>query len=78
MSKAPGLLLKIDTPFPKFPPHMTMKLYPYTYRATTKLIETVLWLFCHLKYYGNSQDVPALTNGLRKCGIYTQWNFMQP
>jgi hypothetical protein len=28
--------------------------------------------------YGNSQDVPALTNGLRKCGIYTQWNFMQP
>jgi hypothetical protein len=19
-----------------------------------------------------------LTNGLRKCGIYTQWNFMQP
>jgi hypothetical protein len=28
--------------------------------------------------YGNSQDAPALTNGLRKCGIYTQWNFMQP
>jgi hypothetical protein len=25
-----------------------------------------------------SQDAPALTNGLRKCGIYTQWNFMQP
>jgi hypothetical protein len=22
--------------------------------------------------------MPALTNGLRKCGIYTQWNFMQP
>jgi hypothetical protein len=21
--------------------------------------------------YGNSQDAPALTNGLRKCGIYT-------
>jgi hypothetical protein len=21
---------------------------------------------------------PPLTNGLRKCGIYTQWNFMQP
>jgi hypothetical protein len=28
--------------------------------------------------YGNSQDAPPLTNGLRKCGIYTQWNFMQP
>jgi hypothetical protein len=28
--------------------------------------------------YGNSQDAPLLTNGSRKCGIYTQWNFMQP
>jgi hypothetical protein len=28
--------------------------------------------------YGNSQHAPPLTNGLRKCGIYTQWNFMQP
>jgi hypothetical protein len=26
----------------------------------------------------NSQDAPPLTNGLRKCGIYIQWNFMQP
>jgi hypothetical protein len=22
--------------------------------------------------YGNSQDAPLLTNGLRKCGIYSQ------
>jgi hypothetical protein len=28
--------------------------------------------------YGDSQDAPLLTNGSRKCGIYTQWNFMQP
>jgi hypothetical protein len=28
--------------------------------------------------YGNGQDAPPSTNGLRKCGIYTQWNFMQP
>jgi hypothetical protein len=28
--------------------------------------------------YGNNQDAPPLTNGLRKCGIYTQWNFIQP
>jgi hypothetical protein len=28
--------------------------------------------------YGNSQDAPLLTNGLRKCGVYTQWNFTQP
>jgi hypothetical protein len=25
-----------------------------------------------------SQDAPLLTNELRKCGIYTQWNFTQP
>jgi hypothetical protein len=24
------------------------------------------------------QDAPQLMNGLRKCGIYTQWNFIQP
>jgi hypothetical protein len=28
--------------------------------------------------YGNSQDAPLLMNGLRKCGIYIQWNFTQP
>jgi hypothetical protein len=27
--------------------------------------------------FGNSQDAPALMNGLRKCGIYTQWSFTQ-
>jgi hypothetical protein len=25
-----------------------------------------------------SQDAPLPMNGLRKCGIYTQWNFAQP
>jgi hypothetical protein len=28
--------------------------------------------------HGNSQADPPLTTGLRKYGIYTQWNFMQP
>jgi hypothetical protein len=28
--------------------------------------------------YGNSQDAPLPTNALRKCSIYTQWNFIQP
>jgi hypothetical protein len=28
--------------------------------------------------YGNSQDAPLVTNGSRKCGIYTEWNFTQP
>jgi hypothetical protein len=25
-----------------------------------------------------SQDAPLPMNGLRKCGNYTQWNFIQP
>jgi hypothetical protein len=28
--------------------------------------------------YGNNKDAPPLTNGLRKGGIYTQWNSTQP
>jgi hypothetical protein len=27
--------------------------------------------------YGNNQDAQLLMNGLRKCGIYTQWNLTQ-
>jgi hypothetical protein len=27
--------------------------------------------------HGNSQDAPLLMNGLRKCGIYIQWNVIQ-
>jgi hypothetical protein len=26
----------------------------------------------------NSQDAPLLINGLRKCGIYIQWSYIQP
>jgi hypothetical protein len=28
--------------------------------------------------YGNRQDAPLLKKRLRKCGIYTQWNFIKP
>jgi hypothetical protein len=24
------------------------------------------------------RDAPLMTNRLRKCGVYTQWNFTQP
>jgi hypothetical protein len=27
---------------------------------------------------GNSQDALLPTHGLRKCGIYAKWNFIQP
>jgi hypothetical protein len=28
--------------------------------------------------HGKGQDAPQWTNGLRKCAIYTKWNFTQP
>jgi hypothetical protein len=34
-------------------------------------------LFTIVKLW-KSQDIPQLMNGLRKCGIYIQWNFSQP
>jgi hypothetical protein len=34
-------------------------------------------LFTIVKLW-NSQVVPVLMNGLRKYGIHTQWNFIQP
>jgi hypothetical protein len=34
--------------------------------------------FSQRSSYRNSQDAPPPMNGLRKCGIYTQWNFTQP
>jgi hypothetical protein len=42
------------------------------------------WQVCLLQHYsqqpsyGNSQDAPLWMNGLRKCGVDTQWNFIQP
>jgi hypothetical protein len=35
-------------------------------------------LFTIAKLWRNSQDAPLQRNGLRKRGIYTQWNFTQP
>jgi hypothetical protein len=46
----------------------------YTQRNATQVTPEAL---AHPSY-GNSQDAPLLMNGLRKCGIYTQWNFTYP
>jgi hypothetical protein len=35
-------------------------------------------IFTIAKLHGNSQDAPLQMNGFKKCGIYTQWNFIQP
>jgi hypothetical protein len=41
-------------------------------------IDVVVGQQLSLKYRIKIKDAPPLMNGLRKCGIYTQWNFMQP
>jgi hypothetical protein len=56
----------------------------YTQRNATQVTPEALVHPCLLQHYlqlpsyENSQDAPLLTNGSRKCGIYTQWNFTQP
>jgi hypothetical protein len=56
----------------------------HTQRNVTQVITEAPAHPCLLQHYlqypnyGNSQDAPLLMNGLRKCGIYTQWNFTQP
>jgi hypothetical protein len=50
----------------------------YTQRNATQVTPEAPAHPCLLQRYlsyGNSQDASLLTNGLRKCGIYTQWNF---
>jgi hypothetical protein len=50
----------------------------YIQRNATQVTPEAPAHLCLLQPYGNSQDAPPLTNGLRKCGIYIQWNFTQP
>jgi hypothetical protein len=71
--------LNIDLPYdPEIP---LMGIYPKEYdtgysRGTCTPM-FIAALFTTAKF-GNSQDAPLLKNGLRKCGIYTQWNFTLP
>jgi hypothetical protein len=57
--------------------------YGYTQMKVTQFTPEALahpYLLQHCSQqpsYGNSQDALLLMNGLRKCGIYTQWNFTQ-
>jgi hypothetical protein len=71
--------LNIDLPYD--PVISLLGIYPkecntgYSRGTCTPMFIAVLLT---ISLYGNSQDAPPLTNGLRKCGIYTQWNFPQP
>jgi hypothetical protein len=71
--------LNIDLPYdPAIP---LLGIYPnecdtgYSRGTCTPMFIAALFTIAK---YGNNQDAPLLMNGLRKCGIYTQWNFMEP
>jgi hypothetical protein len=63
----------------KDPYHLQPCLYPANQEFALHLHTHVYCGTIHnSQVMETAQDAPSLTNGLRKCGIYTQWNFMQP
>jgi hypothetical protein len=71
--------LNIDLPYD--PAISLLGIYPkkcdssYSRSICTPMF--IAALFTTAKLW-KSQDAPRLKNGLRKCGIYAQWNFMKP
>jgi hypothetical protein len=82
LGKQYGVFLKklnIDLPYdPAIP---LLDIYPkesesvYSRSTCTPMFIAALFTIAS---YRNRQDASLLMNGLRKCGIYTQWNFTQP
>jgi hypothetical protein len=71
--------LNIDLPYdPAIP---VLGIYPKEcdtdYSRDTCIPMFIAALFTIAKLW-KSQDAPLLTNGSRKCGTCTQWNFTQP
>jgi hypothetical protein len=69
--------LNIDLPYdPAIP---LLGIYPKATQFTQKAPahSSLLQRYSQQPSYGNNQDAPLLTNGSRKCDIYTQWNFTQ-
>jgi hypothetical protein len=50
-------------------------LHHITIKAPAHLC--LLQHYLQLLGYGNNQDAPLLMNGLKKCGIYIPWNFIE-
>jgi hypothetical protein len=46
--------------------------------SSPKINEPIMKWATELNRTFSEEDAPLLMNGLRKCGIYTQWNFTQP
>jgi hypothetical protein len=75
------LLKKLNIDLPYDPAIPLLVIYPKecdTGYAIQPAHPCLLQHYSQLLSYGNSRDAPLLTNGSRKCGIYTQWNFPQP
>jgi hypothetical protein len=70
--------LNIDLPYDPVIP--LLGTYPKEcntgYSKGTRTSMYIAALFTIAKLWKH-QDAPLLTNGSRKCGIYTQWNFTE-
>jgi hypothetical protein len=75
------LLKKLNTDLPYDPVIPLLGIHPKEcdssyYKSTyTPMFIAALFTIANL---WKQPSCPTLTNGSRKCGIYTQWNFTQP
>jgi hypothetical protein len=75
------LLKNPNTDLPYDPAVPLLGIYPkdcdtgYSRGTCTPMFIAVLFTIDKL---WKQPRCPTMMNGLRKCGIYTQWNFMQP
>jgi hypothetical protein len=78
------LLKKLNIDLPHDPAIPLLQIYTKEcesgyYKGTcTPMFITALFTIAKLWKQPRCKDAPIPTNGLRKCGIYTQWNFIQP
>jgi hypothetical protein len=78
-----GLLKKLNIGLPYDPAiplrGIYLKEYDSNYYKSTCTLMFIEALFTIANLLGmeKNQDVPLPMNGLRKCGIYKQWNFIQ-
>jgi hypothetical protein len=69
--------LNIDLPYDSAIP--LLEIYPKEWDSGYSRGTCTLMFIAELfTITTNSQVAPLLMNGLRKCGIYTQWSFTQP
>jgi hypothetical protein len=69
--------LKIDLPYDPAIPLLGIYLKECESGYIFMHTMFILALFTIAKLW-KQPDAPPLMNGLRKCGIYAQWNFTQP